>query len=160
MALTPDQAARELQQLGRQLNGADKQITLDLRKALRAEVKPTISDIRSHARAILPNRGGLADLVAGAKYGARTSFVGKGAGVQIKGTGTRGKVRGLAGINGGTVRHPVHAHGPRKTWKWVGQSVTPDFFDGPIGDDLPKIRAGIEKAMDDTAKKLVEGVGT
>ena len=138
--------AAELAELGRKLKGADKVIAKELRKALRDEVKPTIQDIRAYARAILPNRGGLADRVAAQKFGARTSFAAKGGAVKIVGAG----MKSMKSIDAGKLRHPVF--GNRKVW--VPQSVTPGFFTGPIEDDLPKIREGIQRAMDRTAEQL------
>ena len=143
-----------MRQLGRQLKEAPKELTLKLRKELRAEAKPTIQDIKSYARAILPARGGLADRVASQSYGLRSSFTTKGVGIKFVGN-TR-KVKSLKDIDSGRLRHPLF--GSRR--HWYQQKVTPGFFTGPIEDDVPRIRAAMLKAMERTAAEAVEGVGT
>ena len=150
---TPEAAARDMAQLGRQLKEAPKELTKQLRREMRAEAKPTIQDIKSYARAILPNRGGLADRVAGQSYGLRSSFTNKGVGIKFVATM---RMKSLKDIDAGRLRHPVF--GNRDVWRQ--QSVTPGFFTGPIEDDVPRIRAAIVKAMERTAAEAVEGVGT
>jgi hypothetical protein len=152
--VTPEAAARDMAQLGRQLKAAPKELTKQLRREMRAEAKPTIQDIKSYARAILPNRGGLADRVASQSYGLRSSFATKGVGIKFVGNGK--SVKSLKDIDAGRLRHPVF--GNRK--KWVQQSVTPGFFTGPIEDDVPRIRAAMVKAMEKTANEAIKGVGT
>ena len=141
-------------QLGRQLKEAPKELTKQLRREMRAEAKPTIQDIKSYARAILPNHGGLADKVASQSYGLRSSFTTKGVGIKFVGNGK--SMKALKDIDSGRLRHPVF--GNRKVW--AQQAVTPGFFTGPIEDDVPRIRAAMLKAMERTAAEAVEGVGT
>jgi hypothetical protein len=151
--VTPEAAARDFAQLGRQLKAAPKELTKQLRREMRAEAKPTIQDIKSYARAILPNRGGLADRVAGQSYGLRSTFTTKGVGIKFAATM---RMKSLKDIDAGRLRHPVF--GNRK--KWVQQSVTPGFFTGPIEDDVPRLRAAMLKAMEKTADEAIKGVGT
>lgn len=142
--------ANELEALGRRFKEAGAK---DLRKELLAGIrktnKPTISAIRASARAELPHGGGLAEIVASSRIGTRTKLSGSRVGVEIKGVG---KV-GLAGLNRGRLRHPVY--GNRKVW--VSQQVPAGWFSDPIEKDMPRIRAGIEDAMQDVARKIERG---
>ncbi len=149
---TPQQAADELELLGRRLKSADKQLRKDLLREIRAEGKPTVDDIKGEARSTLPSSGGLASLVARQSYGVRTRMSGKGAGIRIQGTGR--SVRGLRSLDAGTVRHPVYGN----RGVWVSQSVAPGFFTRPIEADLPRFRKAVTDAMEKTANDILRGI--
>lgn len=150
---TPEQAARDLELLGRRLKTADKTIRRDMLREIRQAGKPTVEDIKRSARESLPASGGLADLVARQSYGVRTRLAGKSAGVRIQGTGRT--VRGLRSIDAGAVRHPVFGN---KDAAWVSQSVRSGFFTEPIEDDLPRFRKAVTDALEKTAAEIVRGV--
>ena len=154
---TPEQAAADLELLGRRLKTADKTLRRGLLREIRQEGKPTIDDIRAGVYPTLPNRGGLAARVHAAKIGVRTRTTGKSAGVQIKVTGPRNQLRTLASINeSGTWRHPVL--GNRAAW--VEQTYAPaeGWFTEPIEDDLPRFRKAVQQAMEKTANEIVKGI--
>lgn len=150
---TPEQAARDLELLGRRLKTADKTLRRDMLREIRAAGKPAVDDIKRSARESLPASGGLADLVARQSYGVRTRLSGKSAGVRIQGTGRT--VRGLRSIDAGTVRHPVFGN---KDAAWVSQPVRPGFFTKPIEENLPRFRKSVIEALEKTAAEIVRGV--
>lgn len=115
----------------------------ELLRGIRETNKPTIARVKDSARANLPKRGGLAERVARETIGTRTRLTGDSAGVRIQ------RKRGRS-LNEGRLRHPVW--GNRKVW--AEQSVSKDWFDKPIEDDAPKIRAGLQKVMEDIAAKI------
>ncbi len=142
--------ANELERLGRRLKAAGAgELKKELLRGIRASNKPTIAAVRASARERLPQRGGLAALVAGSRIGTRTRLTGQSVGVQIKGTG---KVN-VSGINDGFVRHPVF--GNRKVF--VTQQVAAGWFDEPIEKAAPAIRKEIQAAMSDVARKIEKG---
>lgn len=149
---TPEQAARDLELLGRRLKTADKELRKGLLREIRTAGKPTVESVKESARSTLPRGGGLGDLVARQSYGVRTRLSGKSAGVRIQGTGRT--VRGLESLDSGTVRHPVYGN----RGAWVSQSVTPGFFTKPITDDLPRFRRAVEQAIESTAESIVRGI--
>ncbi len=150
---TPEQAARELAQLGRQLKAAPKELRKELLAEIRKEGKPAVEDVKRQTDDYLPRRGGLAERVARQSYGVRTRLAGRSAGVRIQGTGRT--VRALRSIDAGSLRHPVF--GNRDVW--VSQSVRPGFFTEPLEKDAPRFRKGVERAMSKTAQQIVRGVG-
>jgi hypothetical protein len=142
--------AQQLEAVGRRLKGAaGAPLRRELLRGIRTGVKPTIPAIRESARSELPARGGLAALVAGSSFGVRTRLTGAGAGVRIQGTGRIG----LASLNKGRLRHPVF--GNRDVW--VSQQVPEGWFDRPIEEDIPHIRAAVDRAMSDVSRKIEKG---
>lgn len=149
---TPEQAARELAQLGRQLKEAPKELRKELLAEIRKEGKPAVEDVKRQTDDHLPRRGGLAERVARQSYGVRTRLAGRSAGVRIQGTGRT--VRALRSIDAGSLRHPVF--GNRDVW--VSQSVRPGFFTEPLENDAPRFRRAIEKAIARTSNEVTRGI--
>lgn len=144
--------AEQLEAVGRRLKGtAGAPLRRELLAGIRAGTKSTVQDIREEARTTLPHRGGLAALVAGGQFAARTRLTGSGAGVRI--VGSSRSIRSLTQLNAGRLRHPVF--GDRATW--VTQFVAPGFFDLPIQRNLPNIRAAVDKALSDVSRKIEKG---
>jgi hypothetical protein len=142
--------AEQLAALAKRLREAgENELRKELLRALREINKPIIADIRANARRTLPQRGGLAEVVAKSKIATRTRASGPRAGIQIRGTG---KVR-ISAINKGKVRHPVF--GNKKNW--AEQKVKPGWFDEPIEANLPKVRESLVEAMDNIAQKIAGG---
>lgn len=127
----------------------------DLRKALnkgmRDGAKPLIPKARAEALATLPQRGGLAKLVA--KEPARVQTrTGRDPGVRI----VVGKKRGGArSANRGVIRHPVFGNRER----WVSQPVPSGWFDDTMRKHGPDVRPALERAIDDMARRIVRDVG-
>ena len=143
----------QLERLGSNFKqSGNRELKKKLLAGIRKTNQPTIKSIRASAGDTLPQRGGLADEVARSKFGTRTRLTGQKVGVEIRGTGRN--VRSLRQMNEGKLRKPLF--GNRKNW--YEQNVEPGFFDEPIKKDLPRIRAGIKKAMDDTAKEITKGL--
>lgn len=151
---TPEQAAQQLAVLGKRLKQAGEGgLRKELLAGIRASAKPTIAKIRESALTELPGSGGLAALVAASKFGARTRLTGSSARVTITGVGRN--VRNLRLMNSGRVRHPVFARGDdRHGWTWVNQRVTAGWFDRPIEQNAPQIRAAIDTKMREVARKI------
>lgn len=155
---TPEQAAHDLELLGRRLKTADKQLRKDLLREIRTAGKPTIEDIRASALATLPNRGGLANRVGkDTKFGTRTRTAGRSAGVQIRSTGGASSGRTLKSLDEeGTWRHPLF--GNRKVWVGQSDGAAEGWFTEPIEDDLPRFRKAVLDAMEKTANEIVRGI--
>lgn len=143
--------AEDLERLGRDLKEAGaKDLKKELMKAGRALGKPIKAELASSARATLPQRGGLADLIAKARVRVSTRLTGPNVGVSFI-----GKLSGhdLKGIDLGLVRHPVYGRGT-----WVAQPITGGYwtrvFDGPAPDIA---RDEFLKAVDEVAAKLRAG---
>lgn len=90
----------------------------DVVRGLPDELRRTFPD---SARATLPRRGGLADIVAGADLAVVEDTSGDRVGVTV--TASSGRVS-LGPINAGDLRHPVHG-----TRRWVQQRVRPGVWD-------------------------------
>jgi hypothetical protein len=88
-------------------------------RALPDELRRTFPDV---ARAMLPRRGGLADIVARADLAVVEDTTGDRVGVTV--TASHGRVS-LGPINAGDLRHPVHGNRSR----WVRQRVRPGVWD-------------------------------
>jgi hypothetical protein len=143
-------ASRELQTLANRLKTADKPLRRQLLKQVREAAKEAIPDVQQAAHAMLPRRGGLADRVAAQAYRVQASYAGRGARVRLAGLG----MKELRDIDSGRLRHPVF--GNREIWKQ--QAVQPGFFSETIAHRAPEIRANIERAIQDTAKTIEEGL--
>lgn len=155
---TPQQAADDLALLGRRLKTADKQLRKDLLKRLRDEGKPTIEDIRAGLPPSLPNRGGLASRMMSTKVGVRNRLTGKDAGIRLVTTSPKNRLRTLKSMNEtGTWRHPLF--GDRKRWFEQTYEPAKGWFDEPIENDLPRFRKEIERAMEETARAILRGIG-
>jgi len=143
-----DVRSRQMQMLAKRLReaGNGKELRKELLRGIWNSNRTTIAKIRPHAKATLPARGGLADLVANSRIATRSRLSGANASVQIQGTG---RMR-LSDLNSGRLRHPVF--GNRSNW--VEQQVPEGWFDDPIRSDLPQIRSSIQRVMDDVARKI------
>lgn len=97
----------------------------DVRDAVRDVARTLPDNLRRAfpdvARSMLPRRGGLADLVAGAQLNVVEDTAGDRVGVTV--TASHGRVS-LGPINAGDLRHPVWG-----TRRWVGQRVRPGVWD-------------------------------
>lgn len=142
--------AEQLDRIGRRFKEAgEKELRKELLAGIRKSNKPTISAIRANARGSLPRRGGFADQVAASRIATRTRLVGKSAGVQIRALG----MYNLRQLNRGRLRHPLFGNREH----WYEQQIEPGWFSEPIEKDAPRIRADIEAAMQDVARKIEKG---
>ena len=65
----------------------------------------------------------------------------------------RGKARRLRSLDAGIIHHPLFGNREH----WYAQEVTPGWFTGPAEAAGPRVRAGIERALEDVANKATKG---
>lgn len=128
----------------------DKDLERALRRAMQRGGKPLKAAARQGALERLPKRGGLAERVAGSKFGVRTSSAGKRAGVRVIGRSGYD----LQGMDEGLIRHPVR--GNRK--RWVSQEIAPGWFSDAEEAKAPAVRDELVQAIDELAAKLEASV--
>lgn len=147
------QGADQFLRLSKALKHAGhREMRKDLTRAMRVAAKPLIPEARREARRRLPNRGGLAQQVAREPMRVQVRTGSRTAGVRIVVGDKKG---GAQGANRGVIRHPVF--GNRKVW--VNQTVPRDWFDDPMNEGAPRIRRGLESALDEIAGRVVREAG-
>ena len=156
-------AAAELEALAFRLRRAgDTELLREVTKAMRDAVGPVQDEIRAGLEPKLPDRYA-AELDADLRLGVNVRTNERDPGVAITGTtllgtgrgGVRagGKARKLRDLDAGLLTHPVY--GNREVWKT--QHVEHGWFTGPAKAAGPRVRAGIERALEDVANKAVKG---
>lgn len=128
----------EFTALAARIRKAEGELPREIVAALDRSAPPLEHAATRSALANLPKRGGLNAVVASA-----------GMAHQRRAGGIRITARGITQLkltNDGAVRHPVY--GEPSTW--VGQSIpkAKNWFEKPIRDGMPKVRAELEKALD------------
>lgn len=123
-----------------------REVVVDVVRAIPDDLKRTFPDA---ARSTLPQRGGLADLVAGADLAVVEDTSGDHVGVTV--TASHGKVS-LGPLNAGDLRHPTYGRG-----RWVRQPVRPGFWskacdDAAQGSD-DELLQGLREAAQTTAQR-------
>ena len=123
-----------------------REVVADTVRALPDALRRTFPDA---ARRKMPNRGGLADIVAGADLTVSESTTGDRVEVEVR--ASSGRVS-LGPLNRGDLRHPVHGTG-----RWVSQRVPPGMWDDAC-DDARKgsddeLRQSIREVARDTAQR-------
>lgn len=152
------------------VNGADKFLAVskalkaagetglrkELNKSIRDAAKPLIPKTRAAAKASLPQRGGLAALVAKAPQRVQVRTGQKTAGARIV-VGKNRRSAGARAANRGTIRHPVFADGnkTRDQWTWVNQEVDAGWFDETLEAEADSVLPAVEKAIEDMAERIV-----
>lgn len=150
------EGAEKLYKLGAQLKEiGDKELRRDLFAGVRRATVPITEAAKASARAVLPKRGGLNEVVASSKFGTRTRVTGNSVGVRIVAEKKKdgGKKSDLEAIDRGTLRHPVYGH--RKTW--VLQNITPGWFSKPAQGAAPMVRLQVVAVLDDVARRIERG---
>jgi len=148
-------AAAELEALAFRLRRAgDGELVREVTKAMRDAVVPVQAEIRADLRPLLPNR--YADtLDADLRLGVNVRTNERNPGVALTGT-SRTKARKLRNLDEGRLTHPVF--GDREVWRTQEEpSVQPKFFTGPAEAAGPRVRAGIERALEDVANRAARG---
>lgn len=120
---------------------ANGQLPREIINALERAAPPLEHAATRSAAANLPQRGGLAAIVASS-----------GMSHQRRAGGIRIIARGITQLkltNDGRVRHPVYGRG-----RFVTQAIPKarEWFDKPIRKGAPKIRAELDKALDKIAR--------
>jgi hypothetical protein len=143
-----DDAASELESIARHLRRAgDGDLVREITAAMRRAAGPVQNDIRAGLRQHLPDRYA-ATLDADLRLGSKVSTSGSDPGVTITAQ-TRGG-RKLRQLDAGRLTHPVY--GNREHWASQGEpSVRPGWFTGPARAAKPRVRAELERALEDVA---------
>jgi hypothetical protein len=146
-----DDAAAELEALAFRLRRAgDGELVREVTKAMRDAVVPVQAEIRAGLAPHLPNRYA-AVLDADVRLGVGVHTAGSEPGVSVTGQ-ARGKARKLRSLDAGRLTHPVF--GDREVWRTQElPSVHPGWFTGPAEAAGPRVRAGIEKALENVANR-------
>jgi hypothetical protein len=154
------QGVDKLHRLGQGLKAFDdRKFKNSVSREIREEVKPAGEAARENARTMLPKRGGLNELVAKARVGARTRTSGKSASVSITMTQRKagGRLRDLRHLDEeGSLRHPAFARPDqtRKQWTWVSQKVPSGFFTKAMQAQAPAMAKRLERVLDDVIKQV------
>jgi hypothetical protein len=137
----PDLAAvaRALRDLG------DKDLNRELSRGLNRASAELKADAKAEAGRRLPQGGGLAARVAGAKLSTRRKS-GRNPGIAIQASG----MSQLAGMDEGRVMHPVY--GNRDVW--VTQEITAGWFSEPMEAGKDEAAAAIENVLEDMASQV------
>lgn len=128
-----------------------KALRKELYAGLNRVTKPVREDMRASIGPSLPSRGGLAALVMAKASLTTSATAGRNAGVRIR---ARHKEYDLKRLNEGRLRHPVF--GSRSVWVEQTAGINPGFLDESFEKQKPEIARGIQRVMDDIARK-VEG---
>jgi hypothetical protein len=145
-------AADELEALAFRLRRAgDGELVREVARAMRDAVDPVKDDIRAGLDPHLPRRYA-EELDTDLRLGTNVRTAGGDPGVSITGTTVSGRDRALRKIDAGILRHPVY--GNREVWRDQElPSVEPGWFTGPAEAADPRVRAGIERALEDVGNR-------
>lgn len=144
-------AAVVLRETGGGPGGIDGDVRKMLLKELRAAGRPAALAIKAAWQAEMPQSGGLADRLGGARVAVRNRLTGKTAGTSIAAI-----VPGwdLDAIETGKIRHPVYGSGDRKDaevrkkWKWVLQDVPAHVAGEAFAAMEPAVQARVNLAVE------------
>lgn len=150
-------AATQLEALAFRLRRAgDTELLREVTKAMRDAVVPVQDEIRAGLAPHLPNRyAGVLD--ADLRLGVNVRTAGSEPGVSVTGQTISGKRRALTPLDSGLLRHPLF--GDRARWyaqEGSAHGMRPGWFSGPAEAAGPRVRAGIEQALEDVRNR-VEG---
>jgi hypothetical protein len=147
------EAASELESIARHLRRAgDGELVRELTRGMRDAVGSVPDDIRAGLRPKLPDVYAAA-LDADLRIGISVRTNERNPGVSITGT-PLAKARKLRNLDEGRLTHPVY--GNREVWRTqvgTAQGVEPGWFSGPAEAAAPRVRAAIERALEDVAGK-------
>lgn len=130
----------------------DKDLQKRVSAAIRTEAKPLGLRVLHRGAEKMPQRGGLADRVAGmGRVGVSSALRGRVASVQVI---LRNKGVDLKAMDAGVLRHPVF--GNRQAW--VRQSVPARAFSDAFDAEAAQVQQAVNKAaqdtLDDVARKV------
>lgn len=141
----------DMLRLSKALKAAGRtELRKELNKRMRRAARPLIPLAREEARRVLPQSGGLAELVAHAPMRVQVATGARTAGVRI----VVGKDRsGARAANHGLIRHPVFGNRDR----WVEQAIPPHWFDGAMDRNAPHVRPAVLRAVESVMQEIVRG---
>lgn len=139
----------QLAALAKQLKAASRgDLRRELLRGLRQATAPARSTVPESARATLPRRGGLGELIATeVKVTTRSSLSGSQARVRIVAT----ENHSIGAIDAGRVRHPTFG----KPNSWVTQNVRPGFFSTPMRALQPAAYQQVQAAIVRIQRSLI-----
>jgi hypothetical protein len=147
------EAASELESIARHLRRAgETELVRELTRGMRDAVGSVPDDIRAGLRPKLPDVYAAA-LDADLRIGISVRTNERNPGVSITGT-PLAKARKLRNLDEGRLTHPLY--GDREHWfTQVGaaQGVEPGWFTGPAEAAAPRVRAAIERALEDVGNR-------
>lgn len=121
----------------------------ELYAGLQRAGKATIEGVKDSAAQSLPQAGGLADVVAGAKYGIRQQGAQRGGAFSIRITASRQGSRGEMDLRAlderGVIRHPLYGN----RHHWYTTRTRPGWFSEPaarlaVSSMEPQLRAVVD----------------
>lgn len=143
----------EYKAFAQRLKAADRKVANGLRARVREAGKPLAEAIAQDGPEGLPEAGGLAEWLRGAKPGLSMTQTR----VAIKLTGLTGmrtrKTSDLNAINRGRLRHPVYAQPGRKAG-WVNQLVPAGTYDAAIEKHGDAALEEIAHVLDDIMREI------
>lgn len=141
--------ADELLRVSKALKAAGQTgLRKELHKGIRDAAKPLIPAVRQSARRNLPKHGGLNERLARKPYRAQLRTGAQTAGVRIVGTKVDPRIN-----EQGRIQHPVF--GRRNSTVVQIDPQAKGYFDEPLTDSAPQIRADIQRVLVDFAERLV-----
>lgn len=145
-------AAAELEALAFRLRRAgEEELLREVTKAMRDAVVPVQAEIRAGLKPKLPDRYA-EELDADLRLGVNVRTTGSDPGVSLTATTRSGRGRKLRNLDAGRLTHPVY--GNRDVWRTQEEpSVQPGIVTSPCEAAGPRVRDGIEKALQDVAAK-------
>ena len=147
-------AAAELEALAFRLRRAgDTDLLREVTKAMRDAVIPVQDEIRAGLRPKLPDR--YADeLDADLRLGVNVRTNDRDPGVAVTGQTISGRGRKLRNLDAGQLTHPGPGNDREHWYTQREPSVLPGWFSGPAEAAGPRVRAGIERALEDVANRV------
>lgn len=125
----------------------NKDLRNKMTRTLRANARPLIQDARRNARRILPEEGGVNEVVARSKFRVSIHGMGKRVGVRITAVGLDSRLDKT-----GRLRHPTF--GRREKGDWKEQQVQPHWFSDPMQAGAPKVRRDMLITLGEIGKEL------
>ncbi len=150
-------AAAELEALAFRLRRAGEvELVREVTRAMRDAVVPVQAGIRAGLKPHLPDRYA-ETLDADLRLGVNVRTNERDPGVAVTGQTRSGRARKLRNLDAGRLTHPVFGN---REQHWPTQeepSVQPGWFTGPAEAGGPRVRAAIERALEDVADRAVKG---
>jgi hypothetical protein len=127
----------------------------ELAAGMRRGVQPVPGLIRAGLRPHLPDRyAAVLDADLDIRTITRTGGANADAAVSVYAQARSGRARKLRRLDAGLITHPFF--GDREHWytqEGPGHGMEPGWFSGPAEDAAPRVRAELEKALDDVAAR-------
>jgi hypothetical protein len=148
------EAASELESIARHLRRAgETELVRELTRRMRDAVDPVPDQIRAGLKPRLPDRYAAA-LDEDLRIGISVRTNERNPGVSINGT-PLAKARKLRNLDEGRLTHPGPGNDREHWYTQTGtaQGVTPGWFSGPAEAATPRVRAAIERALEDVSNR-------